>query len=333
MPDASPDFGAHLRQAREQRGVSLRDIATRTKISVLALEALERNDVSRLPGGIFTRAFVRAYANEVGLDAEEAVRRFLARFPDQALEEMPRQYEPNPEHISVDEPPTVGRAWRAVAWSLPLVLVVAYFGFGGRLPWWGDRSPLGSKTAESAARQAPEAPPVSAPSSANGTKEPVAAEPGALPSAGHAPGTAGAGGATPAATAAESAVVPAASSQPPAPAPATPPSPAPAAPPAQPDQGAADQAVPPGAFRVTLAARDTSWVSVRVDGTSVLSGTMRPGERKDLVLRGTVSLTVGNAAAFGLFINGAPARSLGGPGQVATIRLTVDNLRTFLEGQ
>jgi len=59
-------FGGKLRDARESRGVSLRQIANATKISVAALEALERNDISRLPGGIFSRAFVRSYASEVG---------------------------------------------------------------------------------------------------------------------------------------------------------------------------------------------------------------------------------------------------------------------------
>jgi cytoskeleton protein RodZ len=74
------DFGGKLRLAREQRGISLRQIAARTKISLAALEALERNDVSKLPGGIFTRAFVRSYANEVGLDPDETVQEFLERF-------------------------------------------------------------------------------------------------------------------------------------------------------------------------------------------------------------------------------------------------------------
>lgn len=74
------DFGGKLRQAREARGTSLRQIAASTKISVAALEALERNDVSKLPGGIFSRAFVRSYASEVGLDPEETVREFIARF-------------------------------------------------------------------------------------------------------------------------------------------------------------------------------------------------------------------------------------------------------------
>ena len=73
------DFGAKLRTARERRGVSLHQIAASTKISAAALEALESNDLERLPGGIFTRAFVRSFASEVGLDPEEAVREFLAQ--------------------------------------------------------------------------------------------------------------------------------------------------------------------------------------------------------------------------------------------------------------
>ncbi|MGE5815624.1 MAG: helix-turn-helix domain-containing protein, partial [Acidobacteriota bacterium] len=73
-------FGASLREARERKGISLRQIATATKISVASLESLERNDLSKLPGGIFSRAFVRSYAIEVGLDPDETVHRFLQEF-------------------------------------------------------------------------------------------------------------------------------------------------------------------------------------------------------------------------------------------------------------
>lgn len=83
MSDAElPEDRSSLREARERRGLSLEEIANTTKISVSALEALERYDASSLPGGIFTRAFVRSYATEVGLDAETALREFLARCPE-----------------------------------------------------------------------------------------------------------------------------------------------------------------------------------------------------------------------------------------------------------
>jgi transcriptional regulator with XRE-family HTH domain len=77
------DFGERLRRTRESRGMSLRQVANVTRITVRALEAVERNDLSRLPGGIFTRSFVRAYAAEVGLDPEVTLREFLAQCPEE----------------------------------------------------------------------------------------------------------------------------------------------------------------------------------------------------------------------------------------------------------
>ena len=82
---SASDFGSRMRHVREQRGISLRQIAQTTKLSVSALEALERNDISRLPGGIFSRAFVRSYAAEIGADPEETVRDFLSQFPRESV--------------------------------------------------------------------------------------------------------------------------------------------------------------------------------------------------------------------------------------------------------
>lgn len=75
-------FGPRLRQERERRQISLTSIAENTKISRSLLEALERDDVSRWPTGIFRRSFVRAYASAIGLDPDEIVKEFLERFPD-----------------------------------------------------------------------------------------------------------------------------------------------------------------------------------------------------------------------------------------------------------
>src|SRR3989338_11255024 len=79
------DFGSKLREARERRGVTLRQIANTTKISFGQLESLEKNDISKLPGGIFSRAFVRSYALEVGLDHEATIQDFIAQFPHDSV--------------------------------------------------------------------------------------------------------------------------------------------------------------------------------------------------------------------------------------------------------
>ena len=92
------DVGARLRAAREAKQISLREIAATTKISVSALEALEENNVAQLPGGIFTRAFIRSYATEVRLDPEEVVRDFVAQVPAEGIDEEEKYDSQSREH-------------------------------------------------------------------------------------------------------------------------------------------------------------------------------------------------------------------------------------------
>ena len=75
-------FGARLRQRREEQQIALTTIAQKTKIKRSMLEALERDDVSHWPSGIFRRSFVRSYAHAIGLDADAVVREFLEIDPD-----------------------------------------------------------------------------------------------------------------------------------------------------------------------------------------------------------------------------------------------------------
>jgi len=66
-------IGEQLRLAREERGIGLREICDQTRISVHYLEAIEANDYKRLPGGVFNRSFIKAYAKCVGYDEREAI--------------------------------------------------------------------------------------------------------------------------------------------------------------------------------------------------------------------------------------------------------------------
>ena len=121
------DFGGQLREARNAKGVSLREIAGKTKISVAALEALERNDVSKLPGGIFSRSIVKAYATEVGLDADRTVQEFVDRFDDAPPPPAPAVYVP-PEEIEFERRKQLAARifLLAVAVMLILAAVVVY---------------------------------------------------------------------------------------------------------------------------------------------------------------------------------------------------------------
>ena len=75
-------LGTRLRLERERRRITLASIAANTKIAIGLLRGLENNDVSRWPVGIFRRAFIRAYAEAVGLDGDLITREFLEAFPE-----------------------------------------------------------------------------------------------------------------------------------------------------------------------------------------------------------------------------------------------------------
>src|SRR6185436_12056509 len=88
-------FGETLRRERELRGVSLREIADATNISVRFLQALEKDRLDVLPGGVFRRAFVKQYAKHLGLDAERLVAEFVYAHGEQpAREPQPRRRHP-----------------------------------------------------------------------------------------------------------------------------------------------------------------------------------------------------------------------------------------------
>jgi len=87
-------FGENLRRERDVRGVSLREIAEGTKISVRFLQALEEDRIDVLPGGLFPRSFVRQYALFLGLDPERTVNDFVAAHGEAPPE---RRMAPAPE--------------------------------------------------------------------------------------------------------------------------------------------------------------------------------------------------------------------------------------------
>lgn len=77
-----PSLGEELKKAREERGVTLRNISEATHIGMRFLQAIESDTYDELPGGIFNRSFVRKYAKHVGLDEDQVA----ARYDQQAAE-------------------------------------------------------------------------------------------------------------------------------------------------------------------------------------------------------------------------------------------------------
>lgn len=81
MLDETTSPGERLKRIREAKGISIRQIADATKISARWLECVEREDLSKLPGGIFARAIIRSYAAHVGLDGASVLAEFVEAHP------------------------------------------------------------------------------------------------------------------------------------------------------------------------------------------------------------------------------------------------------------
>jgi cytoskeletal protein RodZ len=115
---AMASFGERLRHEREMRGVSLREMADATKISLRFLQALEDDRMDVLPGGLFPRAFVRQYASFLGLNAGELAADFSAVHSELRSDNLPQPKAPRRLRVTPGHALLAGIALLVVALSL-----------------------------------------------------------------------------------------------------------------------------------------------------------------------------------------------------------------------
>jgi cytoskeleton protein RodZ len=304
--DRPGGFGSTLRDARERKGISLREIATRTKISVAVLDALERNDISRLPGGIFSRAFVRAYAHEVGLDPEQTVQAFVEQFPHDSVVAGHTAADPIEDNVALESDRRVASTvlWMIVV-GIPLAGFVMYFATAGRPapPDAAEPAPIAAPAPENKPAipesRLPATPPVEA--TAGSTR------PATVDAAGSTTVQSRSAGSPSGSTSAAATSAPTRSEA---------------------DDGAAT--ANPNRLTIGLVARRTVYVSAIADGRTVMSRLLQPGDRTSVEVSREMVLTAGDAAALSLTLNGAEARPLGKAGQLVSMRLTPANFREYL---
>jgi len=297
------DLGVRLKRLREERGLALKDLAAKTKLSVAALEALERSDYARLPGGIFGRSFVRAYAAEVGADPDATVAEFVALLEKDERDRAARKAV-RPE-VTADDRAFLERqrrALRGLQVVLGLVALLAIVLIGWQVRAWWQRSAAKRAAAASATAQA------AAPTSA--TSPTLDAAPAAAPAS-------DSGAASP--SSAPAAGVPAASA---APAPSSTAASAPTGPLVL---GASDPLV----IDLTLTA--DCWVAATADGKSAGSELLRAGSTRRYQGAREVTLDVGNAGAITWTINGRPAKPLGRDGVHVHARISRDNAASLIK--
>jgi cytoskeleton protein RodZ len=295
--------GAKLKNARERHRISLRQVADATKISVSVLQALERDDISYLPGGVVGRGFVRSFAAAVHLDPESIVAEFVAQFPHESVNEGYRTGAGGERAQRDDSPDSAVKIrldsaspLRVAAIALVSVALPVFIYFAVATP---------NALSRRAHTQTEPATPVR-PDRSLAVMKSVA-----VPAL-----TLTAGVATPSlrppppATAADSQTIDTASAL------------------ARESTAPGDRM--PRPLRVTLSSSAPSWVIASVDGRKAVSRLMEPGETETLEAGRELVVTAGNGDAISMTVNGAALGSLGGDSSSVTVRVNHANLETYL---
>jgi len=285
-------FGARLKREREQRKITLEDVSVSTKIGTRFLIALEEEHFDQLPGGIFNKGFVRAYARHLGIDEEQAIADYLAASganqPDPKAEEAllldVRGEEPS--HVAARVP------WGILAIGLVAIAVgFAFWGFRTR-----ERSAEPTVRMEPSIEKVKTAPAASAPELKNASATP-AVEP-VSPPAENVSSTPK----TVEAQAANGVQLASATSA-----------------------GAPNQQ--PGSFVVSIKAREDAWISITADGKQIMQDILVAPVEKAVAARSQIVIKTGNAGGLDFSFNGTKLPLQGDYGEVKTLTFGTNGLQ------
>jgi len=282
-------FGTRLKQEREQRRISLEEISQSTKISTRFLHALEDEKFEQLPGGIFNKGFIRAYAQQLGLDEEEMIASYLASTGMVPVEKKTEGAVTQTPLIEArPEPPaeTVGVPLGLFA----VALLIVALGFAVWSFYW--REERKSVAPEASARNKD-----SIPVAADVTSAPAGAASQLKPPLASQPATA--------------TRAPSSPSRAPDNAPAV----------------SKDTAATTGKLVLHITAREDSWISITSDGREVMRGTfVAPGDR---TIHGDkeISVRAGNVGALDFEFDGRKLPVQGDLGEVKTLTFDANGLR------
>jgi cytoskeleton protein RodZ len=337
------EFGDKFRKAREKKGISFDDASNVTKISSRMLQAIEEENFDRLPGGVFNKGFIRAYAKHLGLNEEEAIAAYLAcqrktqaeaqqawddpaephshpprnrrstdhlasagnSQPSPPVEELPELHLPRPEHVRPRRKEFADNSSREIPWG---IIAVAAIVVVLAVILWMRRS-HNSNTASAGSAPARTTQPAPLPASGSAPAQLPQTATGTNASS---PSSTQTAAPTPAATA-------------PHPATATPPNASPTANDnndvtVHTSQKSNPKPSEPSAPTLTLVIRatETSWISLTADGQSVGQETLIAPARTSVRARREIVAKVGNAAGVTFLWNGQEIPAAGAESEVKT---------------
>jgi cytoskeleton protein RodZ len=289
-------FGARLKKERQQRKITLDEIAASTKIGTRFLRALEEEHFEQLPGGIFNKGFVRAYARHLGIDEEQAIADYLAAAGAGQLEKKPEEAA---QPVVWAEEASSGTA--RVPWGIfAIALLIVAFGFA----IWGFHS--------RESRQQDRA----TPSPAANRAVPASAASPHRPDLKQSKATESAAQVVPPS---EQSVRPASGAPP-----AASPEPRTAASPASPAQ---TPVAAPGAFLVLVKAHGDSWLTITADGKEIMRALLAASKEKSVEARKEIVIKAGSVGALDFSFNGKRLPAQGGYDEVKTLTFDGNGLQ------
>jgi transcriptional regulator with XRE-family HTH domain len=288
-------IGSELRDAREQRGVSLREISERTNIRLPVLRAIENDDFRLVPGSVIMRGFLKLYAREVGLDPEVIGRRYTEQLEsspaDRPVEEVPAEDRDHGGSVEAGDGITgFNRLSVAVAAALLVLMAAGYLLSSRRAP----ETVAADRPGDAATPGSGAALPVPGPGTVPGTAPAKVDTPKPSPLAEPAPAAVG--------TAAASV----------------------------PDPARASSETPSNVVRVDLQATGEVWIAATADGRQVAYRMLASGERLPIRATREAILRIGIPANVTVSINDQPIRPFERPGTPTTLTITPANYRELL---
>lgn len=303
--------GEFFRQVRETKGLTVDEVASKTRIRTDFVKALEEGNFAKLPDQVFARGFVRSYARSLGLDEEDAIHRFVqsagAFYEKQGERERLRQRQVEEERRRRANRKAVGVAIAVAIATLVFLLSREQSSTLVRrsasdAPTVSKKvAPFAKDAKEPVSRPAAELPPPIAPTMKPVEPPPVSAKPPQekMPAAPQAPAPV---------TVAKAPLLPETAAPQPS---ASMGSDGPLAGLSVDGPVGSD-----GPLVLDLAATELSWVVVQVDSGSHQEALLRPGEKAQWKAQDQFTVTLGNAGGVRAELNGKPQKPFGPSGKV-----------------
>ena len=297
-------IASDLKLERQKRNISLAQIAADTRISLHFLESLEEGRYSELPGGMYNRAFLRAYCERLNLNQQDILNRYEAEISPPMDRVLKSKVHINQENTNLKPSPVL-------IWSLMLLISATGLFFSRKWiasvfsPYFSHK-PAAAISQEITKQKIPVTATEPSPPVVNQEIVPEAllqSVPTQLVDTQSADSTA---------SASLSDLIPAPKTQN-----AIEPDPATTA------------STP--LLRLEIGISEKCWVSIDRDGSPVVRKLMDPGEIQSLDANQQFLLIVGNAGGVHLKINGKPAKPLGKSGEVVKILISEKNLQDLLD--